>query len=180
MPISLTVLPESFGGFLVRFRFLLFSFRRSLGGTFGARLGRRFLDGLGVRATFFVLGMSARNYPELVHEDLRLRKLIMTTLPDAGVSQILIDRNANQITMTVKTAKPGIVIGRGGQNVRLAGKLTDFELDIESDKSGESAKEDKQAEQPAAKPKQPPKLKKKEALESSLLEAIEAHGQDQQ
>lgn len=60
-----------------------------------------------------------RNYAELVHEDLRLRKLIMDTLPDAGVSQILVDRNANQITLTVKTAKPGIVIGRGGQNAEM-------------------------------------------------------------
>jgi small subunit ribosomal protein S3 len=60
-----------------------------------------------------------RNYAEFVHEDLRLRKLIMKTLPDAGVSQILIDRNANQITLTVKTAKPGIVIGRGGQNAEM-------------------------------------------------------------
>ena len=60
-----------------------------------------------------------RNYAEFVHEDLRLRKLIMKTLPDAGVSAILVDRNANQITLTVKTAKPGIVIGRGGQNAEL-------------------------------------------------------------
>jgi small subunit ribosomal protein S3 len=60
-----------------------------------------------------------RNYSVLVHEDLKLRKLIMDTLPDAGVSQILIDRNANQVTLTVKTAKPGIVIGRGGQNAEM-------------------------------------------------------------
>lgn len=60
-----------------------------------------------------------RNYAELVHEDMRLRKLIMDALPDAGVSQILIDRNANQITLTVNTAKPGIVIGRGGQNAEM-------------------------------------------------------------
>jgi small subunit ribosomal protein S3 len=60
-----------------------------------------------------------RNYAVLVHEDLRLRHLIMKTLPDAGVSAILIDRNANQITLTVRTAKPGIVIGRGGQNAEM-------------------------------------------------------------
>ena len=67
---------------------------------------------------------SERDYTELVHEDLRLRKLITDTLPDAGISDILIERNANQITMTVKTAKPGIVIGRGGQNAeRLRGLL---------------------------------------------------------
>jgi small subunit ribosomal protein S3 len=60
-----------------------------------------------------------RDYAELVAEDLKLRNVIHRALPDAGVSQILIDRNANQITMTVKTAKPGIVIGRGGQNAEM-------------------------------------------------------------
>ena len=58
-----------------------------------------------------------RHYSELALEDARLRKLIQKTLPDAGVSSVTIDRNANQVTMTVHTAKPGIVIGRGGQNV---------------------------------------------------------------
>ncbi len=55
-------------------------------------------------------------YADLVLEDMRLRDLIMKTLPEAGVSQVSIDRNANQVTLTVHTAKPGIVIGRGGQN----------------------------------------------------------------
>ncbi len=59
---------------------------------------------------------SERDYSELLHEDLRLRRLIEKTLADASISQVLMERNANQITMTVKTAKPGIVIGRGGQN----------------------------------------------------------------
>ncbi len=57
-----------------------------------------------------------RGYSDLLHEDLRLRRLIERTLADASISQVLMERNANQITMTVKTAKPGIVIGRGGQN----------------------------------------------------------------
>jgi small subunit ribosomal protein S3 len=60
-----------------------------------------------------------RHYPELALEDSRLRKLIMKTLPDAGVSSVTIDRNANQVTMTVHTAKPGIVIGRGGANAEM-------------------------------------------------------------
>jgi small subunit ribosomal protein S3 len=59
---------------------------------------------------------SERDYTELLHEDLRLRHLVMNELKDAGISQVLIDRNANQLTLTVKTAKPGIVIGRGGAN----------------------------------------------------------------
>ena len=60
-----------------------------------------------------------RHYPELVLEDARLRKLIMKTLPDAGVSGVSIDRNANQVTMTLHAAKPGIVIGRGGANAEM-------------------------------------------------------------
>lgn len=59
---------------------------------------------------------SERDYSELLHEDLKLRRLIETTLADASISQVQMERNANQITMTVRTAKPGIVIGRGGQN----------------------------------------------------------------
>ncbi|MSQ41421.1 MAG: 30S ribosomal protein S3 [Dehalococcoidia bacterium] len=62
---------------------------------------------------------SERDYVSLLHEDLRLRHLIMSTLPDAGISEVTIDRNANQLTLTVKTAKPGIVIGRGGQNAEV-------------------------------------------------------------
>lgn len=59
---------------------------------------------------------SERDYTELLHEDLRMRHLVKKELADAGISQVLIDRNANQLTLTVKTAKPGIVIGRGGAN----------------------------------------------------------------
>lgn len=66
---------------------------------------------------------SERSYAELVHEDLRLRKVVQNTLPDAGISEIVIDRNANQVTITVHTAKPGIVIGRGGQNAEQLRRL---------------------------------------------------------
>jgi small subunit ribosomal protein S3 len=67
---------------------------------------------------------SEREYATLVQEDMRLRRLVMKLLPDAGISGIMIDRNANQLNLTVRTAKPGIVIGRGGQNVEhLRGSL---------------------------------------------------------
>ncbi|MCX6024119.1 MAG: 30S ribosomal protein S3 [Chloroflexi bacterium] len=56
-------------------------------------------------------------YTELVHEDLKIRKLINERYPDAGISRIEIDRGANQATATIVTARPGIVIGRGGQKV---------------------------------------------------------------
>jgi small subunit ribosomal protein S3 len=58
-----------------------------------------------------------RNYSELLHEDLRIRNLISRTLGDASISKVEIERNANQASVTIHTAKPGIVIGRGGQKV---------------------------------------------------------------
>jgi small subunit ribosomal protein S3 len=56
-------------------------------------------------------------YTELLHEDLAIRKAIEQELPDAGIAKVDIERNANQITVTVSTARPGIVIGRGGARV---------------------------------------------------------------
>src|SRR3984893_6784004 len=58
-----------------------------------------------------------KNYAELLHEDLRIRGLIGKTLGDASISKVEIERNANQASVTIHTAKPGIVIGRGGQKV---------------------------------------------------------------
>jgi len=56
-------------------------------------------------------------YTELLHEDLTIRRTLSRMLIDAGVSNVEIDRNANQVTVTIHTARPGIVIGRGGQRV---------------------------------------------------------------
>jgi small subunit ribosomal protein S3 len=58
-----------------------------------------------------------KNYTELLHEDLELRKMILGRLSDAAVSRVELERNANQVIVTIHTAKPGIVIGRGGQKV---------------------------------------------------------------
>src|SRR5437870_4661249 len=65
-----------------------------------------------------------KNYTEQLHEDLRIRRSIERMLPDAGISRVEIERNANQITVSIHTARPGIVIGRGGQRVdELRGRL---------------------------------------------------------
>jgi len=59
---------------------------------------------------------AGKNYKDHLHEDIGIRKRIMQN-PDAGISRVDIDRNANQLTVTIHTAKPGIVIGRSGANV---------------------------------------------------------------
>ncbi len=56
-------------------------------------------------------------YRELLHEDLTIRRSILDMLRDAAISRVEIERNANQVTVTIHTARPGIVIGRGGQRV---------------------------------------------------------------
>ena len=58
-----------------------------------------------------------QGYRHLLQEDLRVRRYIAENLRDAGISRVEIERNANQVTVSIHTAKPGIVIGRGGQKV---------------------------------------------------------------
>ena len=58
-----------------------------------------------------------KDYADLLHEDLRIRKFLETRLADAAVSKIEIERAANRVNITVHTAKPGMVIGKGGTEV---------------------------------------------------------------
>lgn len=58
-----------------------------------------------------------RNFATLLKEDIDVRNLIFTRHGNAGVSQVEIERSANQITATIHTARPGIIIGRSGANV---------------------------------------------------------------
>ena len=58
-----------------------------------------------------------KEYRELVGEDLSIRKTILDAYPDAGVSRVDIERGSADVVVTVHTARPGIVIGRGGQKV---------------------------------------------------------------
>jgi small subunit ribosomal protein S3 len=57
------------------------------------------------------------NYAEVLQEDLTIRRAIQTKYPDAAISRVEIDRQAKEVTVTIHTARPGIVIGRGGQRV---------------------------------------------------------------
>jgi small subunit ribosomal protein S3 len=60
---------------------------------------------------------SESHYAEFVYEDNKLREYIRAKYPEAGISLIEIDRQAKDVTITLHTARPGIVIGRGGQRV---------------------------------------------------------------
>nr|WP_236674656.1 MULTISPECIES: 30S ribosomal protein S3 [Enterococcus] len=58
-----------------------------------------------------------KEYAEFLHEDLRIRKFIAKKLADAAVSTIEIERAANRVNISIHTAKPGMVIGKGGSEV---------------------------------------------------------------
>jgi len=60
---------------------------------------------------------SDTHYAEFVQEDNKLREAIRKRYPEAAISLMEIDRQAKDITITLHTARPGIVIGRGGQRV---------------------------------------------------------------
>jgi len=60
---------------------------------------------------------SEAHYAEFIQEDNKLREDIKAKYPEAGISLIAIDRQAKDVTITLHTARPGIVIGRGGQRV---------------------------------------------------------------
>ncbi len=68
-----------------------------------------------------------RDYKDLFAEDFKLRKIINKKLADAAISRIEIERAAaNQVVVTIHTAKPGIVIGRSGAKVdKLRGPVRD-------------------------------------------------------
>ena len=61
-------------------------------------------------------------YRAQVAEDMEIRSTVLTSSPDAGISKVEIERS-NEVVVTVHTARPGIVIGRGGQKVEELRKM---------------------------------------------------------
>ncbi len=57
------------------------------------------------------------NFAESLEEDVRIRKYISFRLPNAGISNVEINRTSKKVSVTIHTARPGIVIGRGGEEV---------------------------------------------------------------
>ena len=61
---------------------------------------------------------SPKDYTNMLHEDLEMRRIILARLRNAGIAKIETERSSNaQLTVTIHTAKPGIVIGKGGSSV---------------------------------------------------------------
>lgn len=96
---------------------------------------------------------------------------IKNALSPTQVTRVDIDKGGSKATVVVPEDQLSIAIGKSGQNVRLASKLTGYEIDITADKT-------EVVTEVPAEPVKAPKLKKKTELESSLLDAIEEHGEE--
>ena len=60
---------------------------------------------------------SKKQFATLVHTDFRVREFLKKKLSDASVSRVLIERAAKKVNITIQTARPGIVIGKKGEDI---------------------------------------------------------------
>ena len=102
------------------------------------------------------------------------KQYITNALSPTNVSRVEIDEPNKKARVIVPEDQLSIAIGKSGQNVRLASRLTGYELDIESERP---APEVVVEEAKVVSASSAPKLKKKTDLENSLIEAIEEHGE---
>lgn len=72
---------------------------------------------LGIIKDWDARWFAERDYAEMLHEDLKIRRTLKKRLYASGVAKVEIERAANRIKVTIHTARPGMVIGRGGAEV---------------------------------------------------------------
>lgn len=129
-----------------------------------------FVGGHGTRVNAVMSEIGEQEKIDIVVWDENPVAYITNALSPTKIAKVTVKEDAKKAVVMVPEDQLSIAIGKGGQNVRLASKLTGYELDIESEKPVAVAKEE--VTKIAA-----PKLKKKTELENSLLEAIEEHGE---
>ena len=89
---------------------------------------------LGIIKTWDAKWYAGKDYAANLHEDLKIRKFIKTKAFSAGVSKLVIERASNRVKVIIHTAKPGMIIGRGGAGIEDMKKslkqLTGKQIDI--------------------------------------------------
>ena len=78
-----------------------------------------------------------KEFADLLQEDIRIREAVQMRLKEAAISNVFIERYANRVRVTIRTARPGLVIGRKGEDIEKLreqlGKMTKKEVYIEID-----------------------------------------------
>ncbi|OPZ77698.1 MAG: 30S ribosomal protein S3 [Alphaproteobacteria bacterium ADurb.Bin438] len=72
---------------------------------------------LGINRTWDSRWFTKDEYAKLLHEDFKIRKFLKEKLAQAGVSKIIIERPAKKAKVTIHSARPGVVIGKKGQDI---------------------------------------------------------------
>jgi small subunit ribosomal protein S3 len=72
---------------------------------------------VGINRTWDSRWFASRDFANLLHEDLKLKKYLSERLGQAGVSRIVIERPAKKARVTIHTARPGVVIGKKGADI---------------------------------------------------------------
>ncbi|MBN2730892.1 MAG: 30S ribosomal protein S3 [Balneolaceae bacterium] len=62
---------------------------------------------------------SEENEPSILYEDTKLREYLHTRLENGGLSRVIIERTPKRILLTLKTSRPGVIIGKGGEQIEL-------------------------------------------------------------
>jgi len=91
---------------------------------------------LGIIKTWDAKWYAGKDFAANLHEDLKIRKFIKTKAFSAGVSKLVIERASNRVKVIIHTAKPGMIIGRGGAGIeemkknlkQLTGKTIDINI----------------------------------------------------
>jgi N utilization substance protein A len=130
-----------------------------------------FVGGHGTRVNAVMSEVGEQEKIDIVVWSENPNDYINNALSPTKVSKVNINEAIKKATVIVPEDQLSIAIGKNGQNVRLASKLTGYELDIESDKKSVDS-EVKESEVPKV-----VKLKKKSDLESSLLKTIDEHSE---
>jgi N utilization substance protein A len=132
-----------------------------------------FVGGHGTRVNAVMSEVGEQEKIDIIVWSDKIVEYITNALSPTKVSAVVVDEKNKKARVQVPEDQLSIAIGKSGQNVRLASKLTEYELDIEADHGAATPPAEGQVETTEL-PKQP-KLKKKSELESSLLDAIEEH-----
>jgi transcription termination/antitermination protein NusA len=137
-----------------------------------------FVGGHGTRINAVRDEIGSQEMIDIVVWDDDKATFVGNAMKPANVARVII--KGDKATVLVPEDQLSIAIGKAGQNVRLAGKLTGYELDVEADKPANAPEPEQQPEAAPQEVESKPviqKLKKKTELENSLLEAIEEHGE---
>lgn len=131
-----------------------------------------FVGGHGTRVNAVMSEIGEQEKIDIVVYNEDIQEYIKSALSPTKVTRVDIDQQTKKAKVSVPEDQLSIAIGKGGQNVRLASKLTGYELDIAADQSAKAPDQTAVENKPTV-----GKIKKKEQLESSLLDAIEEHGE---